>query len=113
MTSNPFWKDVIQSLQIFWNSEAPFHKNFIKFTPIWFNPIFSIPIKKDWLKKGISTVADFLGIMNVPLSMEEFKQKFNVKTNFLEYHAIIKKLKNTLNGENSRYMRRSIHGIVH
>ena len=93
MTSNPFWKDVIQSLQIFWNSEAPLHKNFIKFTPIWFNPVFSIPIKKEWLKKGISTVADFLGIMNVPLSMEEFKQKFNVKTIFLEYHAIIKKIK--------------------
>ena len=28
LTSNPFWKDVIKSLEIFWQSDAPYH-NFL------------------------------------------------------------------------------------
>ena len=72
MTSNPFWKDVINTLFVFWQSDVPFHKEFIKYTPIWLNPVFSIHIKRDWLSKGILTIADFLGTMNVPLTMSEF-----------------------------------------
>ena len=53
MTSNLFWKDFINSLFVFWQSDAPFHKEFIKYTPIWLNPVFSIQIKRDWLSKGI------------------------------------------------------------
>ena len=53
LTSNPFWKDVIKSLNIFWQSDAPYHKNFIKFTPIWLNPNFAIQIKREWITKGI------------------------------------------------------------
>ena len=43
--------------------------------------------------KGISTTADFLGTMNVPLTMIEFTTKCQVKTNFLEYHSIISKIR--------------------
>ena len=66
---------------------------FIKFTPIWLNQSFAIQIKREWITKGISTIADFLGIMNVPLTMVEFTGKYHVKTNFLEYHSLISKIK--------------------
>ena len=72
LTLNPFWKDVIKSLHQFWQSEAPYHKSFIKCTPIWLNPNFAVQIKREWMIKGISTIADFLGTMNVPLTMIEF-----------------------------------------
>ena len=93
LTSNPFWKDVIKRLHQFWQSEAPYHKSFLKFTPIWLNPNFSIQIKREWMNKGILTIGDFLGTMNVPLTMNEFTTRYEVKTNFLEYHSIISKIK--------------------
>ena len=92
-TSNRFWIDVIKSLKILWQSDASYHRNFIKFTPIWLNSTFSLQIKRDWISKGISTIADFLGTMNVPLTMSEFTGKYKVKTNFLEYHSLTSKIK--------------------
>ena len=94
LNTNRFRKDVIKSLQHFWQIEASLNKIFIKFTPIWLNLAFAIQIKREWQNRGISTIADFLGTMNVPLTMMEFTNKYNVKTNFLEYHSIISKLEN-------------------
>ena len=91
MTSNKFWKDVIRSLQMLWKSEAV-----ILNTPLWLNSNFEMPIKRDWLKKGINSIADFLGIMKVPLTIEEFTCKYGVKTNFLEYSRIVFKIKKFL-----------------
>ena len=93
LTSNRFWIDVIKSLKIFWQSDAPYHKNSIRFTPIWLNSTFAIQIKREWISKGISTIADFLGTMKVPLTMSEFTEKYHVKTNFLEYHSLTSKIK--------------------
>ena len=64
-----------------------------KFTPIWLNPNFAIQIQREWITKGISTIADFLGTMNNPLTMLEFTTKYHVKTNFLEYHSLISKIR--------------------
>ena len=68
-------------------------KNFIKNTPIWLNPTFSIPINKQWFKKGVLTVADFLGTMNVLMPMNTFMETHGVTTNFLDYHHISNKIK--------------------
>ena len=38
--------------------------------PIWLNPDLSIHINREWLSKGISTIADFLGTMNIIMPME-------------------------------------------
>ena len=44
-------------------------------TRIWLNPVFSIPINRQWFKKGVLTIEDFLGTMNVILPMEAFMEK--------------------------------------
>ena len=93
MTSNKFWLDVIGSLEVMWQTEAVMGKTFIKNTPIWLNPVFSVPINRQWFKKGISTVSDFLGTMNVILPMDKFMETHGVKTNFLDYHFITEKIK--------------------
>ena len=96
MTSNKFWIDVIRSLQMLWRSEAVKDKEVILNTPLWLNSSFEIQLKRDWLNKGINSIADFLGVMKVPLSMEEFTTKYGVKTNFLEYNKIVLRIKKFL-----------------
>ena len=76
-----------------WQTDAVMGKAFIKNTPIWLNPSFSVPINRQWFKKGISTVSDFLGTMNVILPMDKFMEIHGVKTNFLDYHFITGKIK--------------------
>ena len=93
LTSNKFWQDVLLSLEFFWKTDAKLNKDFIKNTPIWLNPSFSIPINKNWFKHGVSTIADFLGDMNVILPMDDFTSRFNVKTNFLDYTYVTTKIK--------------------
>ena len=93
ITSNKFWLDVIESLSILWKSEAMNEKLFIKNTPIWLNPTFSFPINKQWFKKGITMVSDFLGIMNVVMPIDTFMETYGLKTNFLEYHHISHEIK--------------------
>ena len=95
-TSNKFWLDVMDSLTFMWQTDAVLKKQFIKNTPIWLNPVFSLPINRHWFKKGINTISDFLGDMNVILPMEVFMDKYNVNTNFLEYHCVSLKIRNFL-----------------
>ena len=92
ITSNKFWLDIIESLALLWKSEAMKEKSFIKNTPIWLNPTFSFPIKKQWFKKGITMVSDFLGVMNVVMPIDTFMETYGLKTNFLEYHYISHKI---------------------
>ena len=66
-TSNKCWLDVMESLSVLRQTDAVLGKDYIKNTPIWLNPVFSIPINRQWFKKGVLTIADFLGTMNVIL----------------------------------------------
>ena len=93
LTSNKCWLDVLRSLEYFWKTDAILNEDFIKNTPIWLNPNFSIPINKNWFNHGVTSIADFLGTMNVILPMEDFMSRFNVKTNFLDYNYVTVKIK--------------------
>ena len=92
MTSNKFWIDVIKSVQMLWNSEAVLHKDVICNTPLWLHNFFKLPIKRDWLRRGINSIADFLGPNNTTITIEEFTSHFGVKTNFLEFNSICHKI---------------------
>ena len=91
-TSNKFWLDVMESLSVLWQTDALMGFFFIKNTPLWLNPVFSIPIHRQWFKKGVTTVADFLGTMNVLIPMNTFMETHGVSTNFLDYHHISNKI---------------------
>ena len=83
-TYSVFWLDVIKSFEI----EAVLGQDVKNNSPLWMNPNLKILIKREWLNKGINTIADFLG------PMSEFMENFNVKTLFLEYKSITIKIKN-------------------
>ena len=79
-----------------WQSETVFDKEAICNTPIWLHNHFQLPIKRDRLNKGINSIADCLGYIKIPVSMEEFSNHHGVKTNFLEYNNICHKIKKIL-----------------
>ena len=79
-----------------WNSEAVLHKEAICNTPIWLHNFFELPIKRDWLRRGINPIADCIGSMKIPVSIEKFTSHYGVETNFLEYNNICHKIKKSL-----------------
>ena len=95
-TSNKFWVDVIKSTQMLWQSNAIFDREVICNTPLWLHDAFKLPIKREWIEKGINSIADFLSPTKTTLTMENFTEYHGVKTNFLEYHGICLKIKKFL-----------------
>ena len=95
-TSNKFWVDVIKSTQMLWQSNAIFDREVICNTPLWLHDSFKLPIKREWIEKGINSIADFLSPTKTTLTMEELTEYHGVKTNFLEYHGICLKIKKFL-----------------
>ena len=101
-TDNRFWKDAIKSTSHLWQTDAVLCHEVINNTPLWLNPKLEIPTKREWLQNGINTIADLMGPMYQILPMEKFKEKYRVKTNFLEYNII--SIKKIWNGKKSLYL---------
>ena len=95
-TSNRFWIDVIKSTQMLWQSNAVSDREVICNTPLWLHEAFKLPIKREWIDKGINSIADFLGPTKVTLTMDQFIEYHGVKTNSLEYNNICFKIKKFL-----------------
>ena len=64
--------------------------------PIWFNPNLRINFKKKWFDKGIRTLNDIVNTYGKPMDLAEFRGKFHVTTNFLEYGSFCKQIQNFL-----------------
>ena len=68
----------------------------ILLTPLWFNPQLRLQILKSWLDSGIQTISDILEANLEPYSLNTFEERFNSKTNFLEYGAFCRIIKDFL-----------------
>ena len=89
----PFWNNVLCYLKDLLKSECCEDVSVTGLTPIWYNPILRIPLKYQWLQKGISIIGDVLSEHNEFISLEDFQLKFGLKTNFLEYGGFILTIK--------------------
>jgi len=61
---------------------------------------------KSWSSKGIQNVRHLMKDTDNLLSFNEFKERFNVKTNFLVYNGVvscIKLLKNVTENQNEKH----------
>ena len=92
ITFNPFWLNVLHSLKLLWKDGNIFIPENIFLTPLWYNNSFRLQIKKEWILKGVYTVNDLLQTNGKILSQIDFEQKFQLKTNFLEYGAVTMKI---------------------
>ena len=72
-------------------------------TLLWYNDIFELHIKRDWLAKGIYTIWDILESNRQPMGMEAFESTYNVKTNLSKYGMICKKIKDSLEWKDKPY----------
>ena len=94
--SIPFWRDVINALQKLWESDSINDRDWVVHTLMWHSRYFRMHIVPEWNRKGICTVHDFLCSDRGIMSQEEFEAKFNIRTNFLSYDCVKKKIKEFL-----------------
>ena len=81
----PFWKDVLNCLKTLFKSDVCVNLNQVCNTPLWYNSRLRLPLKHKWLKKGVSLVGDILTEDCKLMSLDQFQETFDIKTNFLEY----------------------------
>ena len=93
ITFNPFWLNVLNSLKMLWKDDKIYICDNIFLTPLWYNNILRLQIKRDWLLKGVYNINDLLQADGKFLTQVDFETKFHVHTNFLEYGAVLMKVK--------------------
>ena len=79
---------MIKSVVLLWETEAVLGPDVINNTTLWMNPSIKIPIKREWLNKGINTIANFLGPIRYVIPMSELISELFL----LEYNSIIMKI---------------------
>ena len=74
-------------------------------TPLRYKPEFQLPLRRYWLEKGISTLADLLTHPRRIATMEELQTRSDIKINFIDYHNINNEITDYLNwrGKKSEY----------
>ena len=92
----PFWSDVLKSLKALWKKKIVSGICSVFLTPIWYNDVLRLPLKPEWLKKGITIIADLLDENCMFLSLETFQIMFNIKTNILEYGGLLMSIRGFL-----------------
>ena len=94
---NPFWKDVLGGWLVVLEKNMPLNTRDICNTSLWYNTKITIDKKpvvyKNYINKGIVLVKDLLDDQSNLMSHEEFRQKYNMKTNFLEYNSLLRAVK--------------------
>ena len=60
ITFNPFWLNVSHSLKMLSKDEKICIPENIFLTPLWYNSVFRLQIKKDWILKGVYTINEIL-----------------------------------------------------
>ena len=96
---NKFWSDVFKAWEEF-TKHTDFDNDNPAKTPIFLNKNILIGnssvIYKTWFDKGIKFINDILDENDNFLKYEDFKRKYNVQTNFIEYNGLIAAIKQWL-----------------
>ena len=96
MNFNPFWANVLDGLKKLMSKDSFSSRINILETPLWFNDALQLRIKRSWLEKGICTIWDLMKDTKNILSQEEFVNKYDIATNFLDYGAVASKIRGFL-----------------
>ena len=81
----PFWQDVLKGLKLLFRSSVCNDLSLICTTPLWYDNVLRLPIKPAWLKRGITTISDVLNEKGQIYSLEDFQNRYQLSSNFLEY----------------------------
>ena len=99
---NKFWKEILDSWSTLIERLSNHRKDLS--LPIWYNTELSNHFLycPKWYNAGIISIADLLTSNGDILTETDFNTIYNVKTNFLEYHRVIKYIKAFCNKVNDR-----------
>ena len=99
---NKFWKEILDSWSALIEGIGNHRKNFS--LPIWYNTELSnhYLYSPQWYKAGIISIADLLTSNGDILMETDFNTIYNVKTNFLKYHKVIRYVKDFCSNINDR-----------
>ena len=95
---NPFWEDLINSLQTFYTAVKIEKIDDILTSPIWCNSNLSSDenfIFNDWFLKGIRNIIDIIDSNGHLLTFEQLREQYNIKGTFLDYQRLVRKIPNT------------------
>ena len=95
-TFNSFWLNVLTSLKSLWKDNNIIIPDNIFLNPLWYNNTLRLQIKREWILKGICTINDLLESNGKMLNLEDFEKIFQLKSNFLEYGVVCRKIKSFL-----------------
>ena len=97
---NPFWKNCFKSFVDFDKKVKPDSYSVFLTEPIFYNPhikVYNKPIFiKQWWEKGVTQIIDLVDEKKEFLSFEEFEKMYQMSTNFLFFHGIVKSIKQYL-----------------
>ena len=95
--SNPFWLDVLKSLHTLIKTKINNKMEDMLQTPVFPNEDILIGRKPifytNWYKNGVAFINDFVKSNGDFYSEIEFKNKYNIKTNFIQYNGLINAIK--------------------
>ena len=99
---NKFWKEILDSWSTLIEGLSNHRKDLS--LPIWYNTELSNHFLycPKWYNAGIISIADLLTSNGDILTETDLNTIYNVKTNFLEYHRVIKYIKAFCNKVNDR-----------
>jgi exonuclease III len=90
LIDNPFWKDVALAWSEYNIILEPIDIHDILSEPIWFNKRIKLGYIKAWHKKGIVHVKHLFDEKGTLMSLEQLKNKFNIKATFLDVYRLHK-----------------------
>ena len=97
---NSFWKDVFAAYLEYYGTLEVTTADEVLAEPLFFNNKFKIGNKsfhyKDWSDKGVFYVKDLLQENGMFLKVENFKAKYSLSVNFLDYYGCINCIKSYL-----------------
>ena len=112
---NRFWNEVFEAWKEF-KDIVEVNEDNIGSTSIWNNENIKVAnvkvIYNDWINKGVLIVDDLLLEDNTFMSFQEFKNKFNINTNFLIYHGLISAIKKFHRNMNNKLFKKCIGPVM-
>ena len=99
--NNYFWKDILITFKTFIDLVKPSNfKELMNITP-WGNRNIKVGgtsvFYKTWIYNGIMFIRDLIGTNGQLLSYEEFRSRYALRTNFLDFHGLISSLRDYIN----------------
>ena len=98
---NNFWKDIVTTFKTFIDLVKPTNFNELMSITLWGNKNIKVGgtsvFYKTWIDNGIMVIRDLTKTNGQLLSYEEFRRKYALQTNFLEFHGLIGSVRDYIN----------------